>query len=383
MNIRRHIPDHAVTTIPVLALLFAVHYFLLRDDPAAGAEPRHLPIAELIAANEPAAVANLEGGLARLEPADADRQQRIQALFDSGDYRRLRTELLEHAAAAVARADRAGLADSLLLLGEVAIEQQELAAAETFLQEALDLAVERDDAPGAARAYRLLGRLNIRARELARRAANTYDELWQARNAIARGLLHGVDARLRRVIDDNLAIRRYGAAADGWEALAALHQRQHDGYQASLARIEAIRLFASTGRSAQVNRLIEELDRDQLPADAVDAVRNEADALFARYLEDRLRAAEAHDYRVLYYRHLRQGDVETAWRYRIQSSRKMASASERAMFQRQAEIIAVLYNSNFAMARARRFLDAAGRIYDQLGAIEQREQTRVQQSLIY
>ena len=83
-------------------------------------------------------------------------------------------------------------------------------AAETYLQEALDLAIARDDAPGAARGYRLLGRLNIRARELARQAANTYDELWQARNAIARGLLHGVDARLRRVIDDNLATSASG-----------------------------------------------------------------------------------------------------------------------------------------------------------------------------
>jgi hypothetical protein len=34
MNLRRYIPDHAVTTIPVLALMFAVHYFLLRDDDA-------------------------------------------------------------------------------------------------------------------------------------------------------------------------------------------------------------------------------------------------------------------------------------------------------------------------------------------------------------
>lgn len=33
MKIRQFIPDHAVTTIPVLALMFAVHYFLLRDEP--------------------------------------------------------------------------------------------------------------------------------------------------------------------------------------------------------------------------------------------------------------------------------------------------------------------------------------------------------------
>jgi hypothetical protein len=33
MNFKRYIPDHAVTTVPVLALLFAVHYFLLSGEP--------------------------------------------------------------------------------------------------------------------------------------------------------------------------------------------------------------------------------------------------------------------------------------------------------------------------------------------------------------
>ncbi len=33
VNFRRYIPDHAVTTVPVLALMVAVHFFLLRDDP--------------------------------------------------------------------------------------------------------------------------------------------------------------------------------------------------------------------------------------------------------------------------------------------------------------------------------------------------------------
>ena len=32
MNFRRYIPDHAVTTVPVLALMFAVPYFLFHDD---------------------------------------------------------------------------------------------------------------------------------------------------------------------------------------------------------------------------------------------------------------------------------------------------------------------------------------------------------------
>ena len=33
MNFRRYIPDHAITTVPVLALMFVVPYYLVREDP--------------------------------------------------------------------------------------------------------------------------------------------------------------------------------------------------------------------------------------------------------------------------------------------------------------------------------------------------------------
>jgi hypothetical protein len=53
------------------------------------------------------------------------------------------------------------------------------------------------------------------------------------------------------------------------------------------------------------------------------------------------------------------------------------------MFQRQADVIAVLYNSNFAMDRAKQYLDRARNIYDDKGVSEQLEQTREMESLIY
>ena len=53
------------------------------------------------------------------------------------------------------------------------------------------------------------------------------------------------------------------------------------------------------------------------------------------------------------------------------------------MFRRQAEVIAVLYNSNFAMDRARKYLDKAGSIYDERGVDEMLDQTREMESLIY
>ena len=173
MKFRQYIPDHAVTTIPVLALMFAVHYFLLRDDPVepgieltAGAPAyydrwqRGFEIGEL----------DLDAGLERLELDDAARDRQIRGLLQRKQYQQARTRLLEVAAAAVLQQDSRRLGDTLLLLGEVAINQQELSAAEIYLQEALYLAMEKGDLMATARSYQLLGQLNIRARELARQA---------------------------------------------------------------------------------------------------------------------------------------------------------------------------------------------------------------------
>lgn len=386
MNFRRYIPDHAITTIPVLALMFAVHYFLLRDDAADnGIEPA-----------EGASVYNdfwqhpgietefdIDGELERLELDDARRDRLIRELLHQGKYQQARTQLLEIAAAAVLQDDQPRLGATLLLLGEVAINQQELASAEVYLQEALYLAMSSDNVMATARSYQLLGQLNIRGRELARQASNTWDELWQARNSIARGYYQGVNEKLQSVIHDNLEIRRYGAAADAWEALASLHEQVHDDYQAQQARIEAARLFASTGQMNHVRRLIDGLERSFFSNTDMAEIEREIQGLFKEHQNDLVRTSQARDYQMLYHHYLRNGQLERAWEFRIKSSETLASTSDRSMFQRQGDIIAVLYNSNFAMDRAKKYLDQAGAIYSDGGVSEMLEQTREMESLIY
>ena len=363
MKIRQHIPDHAVTTVPALAFLVAVHFFLLRDDPAEnGAEigesaPIYYEHWQRI--NELDEF-DVEGELQRLELDDAARDRRIRELLETEQYQRARTELLEVAAVAVLRDDQQRLGDTMLLLGEVAIYQQELAASEIYLQEALYLMMKQDNVTGTARCYQLLGKLNIRARELARHAANTYDELWMARNSMARGLYRGIGDSIRRVIDENLSIRRYGAAADAWEAMAALHDKVQDGYQAQLARIEAARLYASIGQMSQAQRLVDGLDRNLISGSDLAATRREIEDFFERHQQDMIKTSQARDYKMLYHHYLRRGQVERAWQFRIKSSETLAETSDRSLFQRQADVIAVLYNSNFAMQRARQYLDKAG-----------------------
>ncbi len=384
MNFKRYIPDHAVTTVPVLALLFVVHYFLLRNDPVeTGIEATTPALYDHLQGANEVDEFDIDAGLERLRLDDALRDQQIRDLLHQGKFKQARTQLLEVAAASMLEDDQTRLGDTLLLLGEVAINQQELATSEIYLQEALYLTMSQDNVIGTARCYQLLGQLNIRARELARLAANTYDELWQARNSIARGYYQGVNENLQTVIRDNLEIRRFGAAADAWEALASLHDQVHDGYQAQLARIEAARLFASTGQMTHVRRLIDGLDRSLISEAVTDEIELEIKGLLQQHQQDLIKTSQARDYQMLYHHYLRVGQVGRAWKFRIKSSETLANTSDRSMFQRQADIIAVLYNSNFAMDRAKQYLDRAKNIYDDNGVSERLEQTREMESLIY
>ncbi len=366
--------------------MFAVHYFLLRDDSVdTGIElvdgtPGYDDYWQRAGAETEF---DIDGEIERLELDDARRDRLIRELLHQGKYQQARTQLLEVAAAAVSQDDQTRLGATLLLLGEVAINQQELASAEIYLQEALYLAMSSDNVMATARSYQLLGQLNISARELARHAANTWDDLWQARNSIARGYYQGVNENLQSVIRDNLEIRRYGAAADAWEALASLHDQVHDGYQAQQARIEAARLFASTGQMTHVRRLVDGLDRSLFSDIDMAEIEREIQGLFEEHQRDLVKTSQARDYQMLYHHYLRNGQVERAWEFRIKSSETLANTSDRSMFQRQGDIIAVLYNSNFAMERAKKYLRQADAIYDDAGVSEMLEQTREMESLIY
>ena len=386
MNWKRYIPDHAVTTVPVLAAMVAVHFFLLRDDPVESGIELSNSLPQLYDRWQPPTDRgefDIDAKMTGLELDDSQRDQLIRDLLHQGEFAGARTLLLEVAATAVAQDDQGKLGDTLLLLGEVAINQQELSAAEIYLQEALYLSMDQDNVLATARSYQLLGQLNIRARELARRASNTYDQLWQARNSIARGRYRGVNENLTAVIEENLSIRRYGAAADAWEALAQLHDRVQDGYQAQQARLEAARLYASTGQMTHVQRLLDGLDRSLISENDLADVEREIIAKYENHERDLIQTSQAHDSQMMYHHYLRLGQVERAWNFRIKSSKLLANTSDRAMFQRQADVIAVLYNSNYAIDRAKKYLDRAGSIYQDNGSSDMLEQTRNMEDLIY
>ena len=187
-----------------------------------------------------------------------------------------------------------------------------------------------------------------------------------------------VEAGRRLGLDQPLVRHGYQAHQTAWIAAGIA-----GGDEAQLARLEAARLYAATGQMTHVHRLLDGLDRNLISDVDVADIEREMAVLFDQHEDDVIRMSQARDYQMLYHHYMRIGKVEQAWKFRIKSSETRANGSDRAMFQRQADVIAVLYNSNFAMDRAKRYLDKAGSIYNDSGVSEMIEQTREMESLIY
>ena len=314
---------------------------------------------------------------------DVNLEQNIRNELTSGRFKQARTRLLETAAVAASDGDNKQVSDTLLLLGEVAIDEQELAAAEVFLQEALDIAIQQGDVMTTAHSYRQLGRLNIKSRELARTAGETYDQLWVVRSQIYQGDYRDVIPDLDRIIDSSLQIRRYGAAASAYETLADFHYRFYNNYQAEQAAFEAAKLYASSGQLAYSRAVVDRLKRNGLQPDQLERLNQEIESLFSQYQEDVVRTAQAKDLQMLYRHYKGRGDYERAWKLRIKASKALAKTGERSIYQRQAEVMAILYTSNYAMQKAKRYLRQAGDLYAAEGADELSEESQGMREFIY
>lgn len=388
MNLKQYLPESS-TVVQILVLLLATLWIFFRQ--------MENPLPALPASNfgkltlyEEAAMHRVENTapdiadqVQRLKFYDYQLESRIQALLTDGDFKQARTLLLELAAQAVEENNDKRLGDILLLLGGVAIDEQEINTAELLLQEALEIAIRQGDTMAMGLSYQQLGRLNIKTRTLARYANEAYDQLWQIRSQIFRGEFRNAESNLQQVIDANLKIKRYGAAAAAFETMADFHYRFNDNYRAEQAGAEAAKLYASSGQLERSNRIVEKLNRLGMATDRMQSLNREIDDLFQQLQADTRQAARAQDLQMLYHYHLRNGDSRSAWQSRIAASRVLAQTSERSIFQRQAEVMAILYSSNFAMDRARQYLNQAGELFSGSGAEENAAETHGMQLLIY
>jgi hypothetical protein len=384
MNWKRLIPSPSTVT-PVVTLVFCAYLIASKIELAA-------PDQLASTAGSYASSFEVEASKAIVSDTRADISMQldmlnltlqVQELIETSEFKQARTILLQMAAHEVQQGNKKRLANIMLLLGKVATNDTQLDAAEVYLLEALDIADQAGDTLTVAKTYQQLGKLHIRSRELARRAGYAHDNLWVIRNQINRGEYRDVEDGLRQVIDANLTLQRYAAAASAYQTLADYHASFHDSYQAQAAAREAANLYASSGQLKRARQIIAELERDGVPSDALLPMQNEVDEFFQNYQYNNALTAQAHDYQMLYHYYQSRGEHHRAWKLRIQASKALAGTSERSVYQRKADVMAVLYNSNFAMKKARNYLGKASKLFATQGEDDLYLSTLDMGSLIY
>ena len=149
------------------------------------------------------------------------------------------------------------------------------------------------------------------------------------------------------------------------------------------AAMEAARLYASSGQITRSREILVSLQSEGVDKLQSESMQVEIEALFRQHQNDVAQTARARDYQMLYRHYKARGDYERAWKLRILASKSLAKTSERAMYSRQADVLAILYNSNFTMDKAKKYLAQASSLFTDQGEDVSSASTQNMYSLIY
>ncbi|MGB5709068.1 MAG: hypothetical protein WBM41_19840 [Arenicellales bacterium] len=307
----------------------------------------------------------------------------LEVLMAQNQFGELSNRLLNLAAIAVGAKQPDQLAEILSLLGQVSIEQQNLDAAEVYLFEALDLLSDSVNDGARAEIYMQLGRAHLRAREVARSAGYAYDTLLIGRNQLMRGRYQVAEENIRKAIEFNLSINRYNAAASAYSSLALLNQRSGNKYESEIARLEAARLYASSGQLSSAQQQIDLLRAAGIEEWRLFGIEDEIESNNQVYEESIAQIAQSRDYQRLYNHYLSQNNHARAWHFRLLASKSLENVSKRAMFHRQQGVLALLYNSNEAMTLAKNYFSEASRSFVANDMVDLDERTQALTRQIY
>ncbi|OED36328.1 hypothetical protein AB833_27260 [Chromatiales bacterium (ex Bugula neritina AB1)] len=309
--------------------------------------------------------------------------EHILSMINDGLFDEAKAELLSLAVMYVEAEDDIALANTLSQLGELALLQTDIDTADVYLAEALDLFQQNGDEISAAGVYMQMGRLHLVARQRARRASDAYNSLLLARWKISHGLFYEAEPELRSVVERNLALNRYGAAASAYETLFKGYRKEQDHYQAQLAGLEAIRLHAGSGRLFEARKLLHNMRESGFYESFAPGIENEIEMLNLQFEESVRDIGLARDQRQLYNQLQARGDVVNAWRFRQKAGESLAKASARAQYRRQPDVLVELYKSNRSMEIAENSLRHARAVYQRYGLDQELEKSRQLQAQIY
>jgi hypothetical protein len=115
---------------------------------------------------------------------------------------------------------------------------------------------ELEDDIGIASVELLRGELNLKRRAQARRAAYAYDALQVARWKVAHGQFQGAIHQLKSVVDENLALNRFAAAAAAYQTFYKGYSQDGQFIEAQEAGIEIVKLHSSAARPLKAQAMV-------------------------------------------------------------------------------------------------------------------------------
>jgi len=307
----------------------------------------------------------------------------IAAFSDSGEFQRAKEALLDRAVSAVSNSDQRTLAQQLEELAELAIREGDLGMAELYLSEALAIFSDHEDELQVADVYLQMGRVHLAARQRARKASNAYDQLLLSRWKISQNRFPEAEQELKDIVEASLDLDRYGAAASAYETLLRGYQQESNIVDAHKAGVEAINLHAAAGNKKDAMRLLSKLEVSGLSYLQVEALREDIALRLHDYDESVKAIGEARDYAQLYNQMLARDEILQAWRFRRQAEQTLASASKRAQYRRQPDVLVELYRSNRSMQSALTALQKADVVYTKFGLEDQRRRSQQIRQQIY
>lgn len=307
----------------------------------------------------------------------------IESYSAAGEFALAKDELLNRALDAAGTLDNSSLALNLGELGELALQQGELGMAGVYLSEALELYEELGDEISVANVHVQIGRLHLFSRKRARQTSDAYDQLLISRWKISQGQFYQAEDQLKQVVETNLKLHRYGAAASAYETLYSGYNAGSNVLDAQQAGKEAIKLYATSGNIGAANKILDKMKQAGLSRVDAREISFLIDSYYQEYEASVQAIGEARDYAQLYNQLSSRGDALQAWRFRRKAEQSLSAVSSRARYRRQPDVLVELYRSNVSMANAIKSLQTADQLYTRYGMTEGVELSRQLREQIY
>ena len=296
-------------------------------------------------------------------PTELIDERRLLRWIRAEDYLVAHHYLIEQAAKAVDLKDHQQLGQIMRLLAQLSASQGDLASAEVYLFEALEIFKLLNNRQDLAATNLLIGQMYARRRQIAQMAGWAYGDLLMARFFLSKGRYYQARDTLALSIQDNLKLGRTGAVASAYKTMARYYREVNDTAGEQDALIQAGKYYAQSGQSYQAEQVVVQLHQRQAPLDLIESLERQIEFSLSKYESQINIEHQARDYMQLYSLYKSKGEHGRAWQFRVKAAEILSRADKRDMYYQMPDVMAVLYDSNFNISKASDFYKQASDYY--------------------